>query len=95
MREYEVVFIVQPDLDETALNGVVDKVKGWIVDSGGSVEKVESWGKRKLAYHIRKQRDGLYMFIKAHMSPTYSQELDRNMRFLEPIMRFLITAVEQ
>ncbi len=88
MREYEVVFIVQPDLDETALNGVVDKVKGWIVDSGGSVEKVESWGKRKLAYHIRKQRDGLYMFIKAHMSPTYSQELTETCGSLNPLCGF-------
>ncbi|HWQ46354.1 MAG TPA: 30S ribosomal protein S6 [Longilinea sp.] len=94
MREYEVVFIVQPDLDETAFNGVVEKVKGWIVDSGGTIDKIETWGKRKLAYHIRKQRDGLYMFIKAQMSPEFTQELDRNMRFLEPVMRYLITVVE-
>ncbi|MFZ5820820.1 MAG: 30S ribosomal protein S6, partial [Chloroflexota bacterium] len=50
MRNYELVCIVQPDLDETAFNGVVDKVKGWVTEAGGNVDKVDVWGKRRLAY---------------------------------------------
>ena len=94
MRNYELVFIAHPDLDETALNGVIEKVKAWIVDAGGSIAKVDLWGRRRLAYTIRKQREGQYVLIDAQMAPTYSAELDRNMRFLEPVMRFMLLAVD-
>jgi small subunit ribosomal protein S6 len=94
MRDYEVVFIVHPDLDENAMKGVVEKVQTWITDSGGSIVKTENWGKRRLAYIIRKQREGQYVFIQAQMAPTFTNELERNLRFLEPVMRFLITVVE-
>jgi small subunit ribosomal protein S6 len=91
MRNYEVVLIVHPELDETAMTGVVDKVKGWITDSGGSVTKVDQWGKRRMAYAIRKQREGQYVLVEAQMAPEYSSTLERNLHFLEPVMRFLIT----
>jgi small subunit ribosomal protein S6 len=94
MRNYEVVFIVDPELDETAVNGVVDKVKGWITDGGGSVTKVDLWGKRRMAYMIRKQHEGQYVLVEAGFAPSFTVELERNLRFLEPVMRFLITTVE-
>jgi small subunit ribosomal protein S6 len=94
MRDYEVVFIVHPDLDENAMKGVIEKVQTWITDSGGSIVKTDIWGKRRLAYVIRKQREGQYVFIQAQMAPTFTNELERNLRFLEPVMRFLITVVE-
>ena len=94
MREYELVFIVHPDLDETAFKDVVEKVKGWITEAGGTISKVDFWGKRRLAYTIRKQKDGQYVLIKAEMPPTYSATLERNLRFLEPVMRFLIASAE-
>ena len=94
MRNYEVVFIVNPDLDEAATTGVVDKVKGWITDGGGSVTKVDLWGKRRMAYMIRKQREGQYVLVEAGFAPSFAAELERNLRFLEPVMRFLITTVE-
>ena len=90
MRNYEVVFIVHPDLDENALKGVVDRVQGWIAGAGGSVDKVDMWGKRRMAYSIRKQREGQYVYIEAAFAPSYSTELERNLRFLEPVMRFSI-----
>ena len=91
MRDYELIFVVQPDLDETAVNDVVTKVKSWITDSGGSIAKVDFWGKRKLAYPIRKQKEGQYVLIKTNMEPKFGAELERNMRFLEPVLRFLLT----
>ena len=90
MRNYEVIFIVHPDLDENALKGVVDRVQGWITDAGGSIDKVDLWGKRRMAYSIRKQREGQYVWMEAQMAPTFTAELERNLRFLEPVMRFLI-----
>lgn len=95
MRNYELFLIVNPELDEAAVNIVVEKVKGWITDGGGSVVKLDLWGKRRMAYHIRKQREGQYVFIEAEMAPTFSNELERNLRFLEPVMRFLITNVSK
>ena len=88
MRSYELIFIVQPELDETALQGTIDKVKGWISEAGGTVNKVDNWGKRRLAYIINKRREGQYVLFDMQLPPTYTSELERNMRFLEPVMRF-------
>jgi small subunit ribosomal protein S6 len=94
MREYEVVIIVHPDLDETGFNDIVSRVKSWILDSGGEIVKEDFWGKRKLAYPIRKQQEGQYFFLKTQISPDIVSEIERNMRLSEPIMRFMITNVE-
>lgn len=94
MRKYELVCIVQPELDETAFNGVVDKVKGWISDAGGNVDKVEVWGKRRLATTIRKQRDGQYVLLNVTLPNKATADLERNLRFLEPVMRHMLSVVE-
>jgi small subunit ribosomal protein S6 len=94
MREYEIVFIVHPDLDETAFKEVVDRVQTWITDAGGSISKVDIWGKRKLAYDIKKQREGQYVLMQAQINPTLTAELERNFRYLEPVMRFLVTSAD-
>jgi small subunit ribosomal protein S6 len=94
MREYELVFILHPDLDETATNEVVERVKGWITEAGGTIDEIDLWGTKKLAYPIRKQNEGQYFLFKVHMIPTFVIELERNLRFVEPVMRFLITLVE-
>jgi small subunit ribosomal protein S6 len=92
MRNYEVVIIFHPDLDETALAAIIEKVKGWITEAGGMIESTDLWGKRRMAYIIRKQREGQYVYIQAAMPPVFSNELDRNLRLTEPVMRYLITA---
>jgi small subunit ribosomal protein S6 len=94
MHNYEVIFIVHPELDENATSGVVEKVKGWITDSGGSVEKVDFWGRRRMAFSIRKQREGQYVLFFAQMKPTYTAELERSLRFLEPVLRHSIISVD-
>ncbi|NPV86061.1 MAG: 30S ribosomal protein S6 [Anaerolineae bacterium] len=94
MHKYEVMFIIQADLDEASTQGVIEKVTGWITESGGTVEKVDNWGKRQLAYRIRKQREGVYVLLHVNMPPAFSAELERNLRFLEPVLRFLIIAVD-
>lgn len=91
MRDYELVFIVHPELDETALKATVEKVTGWITESGGVIEKVDLWGKRRMAYLIRKQREGQYVLVRAQMDPAFGAALERNLRFHEPVMRFLLT----
>ena len=94
MRNYEVILVVHPELDETAFKGVIDRVSSWITTAGGSVDKVDVWGRRRLAYAIRKQREGQYVYLQTQLPPTYTSELERNLRFLEPVMRFIVTVVE-
>jgi small subunit ribosomal protein S6 len=93
MRKYELVCIIQPELDEIAFNGVVDKVKGWVSESGGNVDKVDLWGKRRLAYPIRKQRDAQYVLLNISLPPKATADLERNLRFLEPVMRHMLASV--
>ena len=94
MRNYELVLILQPDLDEASFNAAIDKVKGWITEAEGSIEKAEIWGKRRLAYPIRKQTEGQYALLTVKMDPSFAIKLEGNLRLLEPVMRFLIKLVE-
>jgi small subunit ribosomal protein S6 len=94
MRSYELMFIVHPDLDESEFNEVVDKVKGWITDSGGQVDNLDLWGKRRLAYPIQKQLEGQYVLMNTQLDPTFCSDLEHNLGLQEPVMRFLLTAEE-
>ncbi|MGB8213597.1 MAG: 30S ribosomal protein S6 [Anaerolineales bacterium] len=94
MRKYELVCIVHPDLDETAFNGVVEKVKGWVAETSGSVDKVEAWGRKRLAYTIKKQREGQYVLFNLGLEPAGTTALDKNLRFLEPVIRYMLIAVD-
>ncbi len=94
MRNYELVCILHPDLDETAFNEAVDKIKGWIGEDDGKVEKVDNWGRRKMAYMIQKTLEGQYVLIHANMLPSATAELERKLRFLEPVMRHLLILVK-
>jgi len=93
MRNYEVILIVHPELDENAVKGLLDRVQGWITTAGGSIDKVDQWGKRRMAYSIRKQREGQYVYIETQFAPTFSAELERNLRLLEPVIRYSIISV--
>ena len=93
MRKYELVCLIQPDLDEAACNGVLDRVKGWVTESGGSVDKVDVWGKRRLAYTIRKQRESNYVLFNLTLETTATAGLEQNLRYTEPVMRHMLTLV--
>ena len=82
MRNYELVCILQPDLEDTAFK-----------EAGGTVDKEDIWGKRKLAYLIRKQSEGQYVLLNIAMPADTTKELERNIRFLEPVMRYMLTVV--
>jgi len=90
MRDYELVIIVTPEIDETATAEVVEKVKNWITEVGGSIESFEEWGRQKLAYLIRKNKEGQYYLFNLKLEPTAVATLERNFRLQESILRFLI-----
>ncbi|OGN75983.1 MAG: 30S ribosomal protein S6 [Chloroflexi bacterium GWB2_49_20] len=94
MHKYELVCIIHPDLDEVAFNDSVEKIQGWIKELNGEVEKTDVWGRRRLAYPIKKQREGQYVLFTTSLPPTSVVGLEQNLRFLEPLMRHMITAVD-
>ena len=92
MREYELMLIIHPDLDENAFTDVMNRVTGWIVDDSGEIVKTDIWGKRTLAYPIRKLTEGQYVLLQINIAPQFSAELERNLGYLEPVMRHLLIA---
>jgi small subunit ribosomal protein S6 len=72
---------------------VVDRVSGWISEAGGSVDKVDVWGRRRMAYQIRKQREGQYVLLNVTLDPKSTGDLERNIRYLEPVLRHMLSAV--
>ena len=94
MRKYELVCIVHPDTDEAGFNGVIDKVKGWVDETSGKVDKVDVWGRKRLAYAIRKQNEGQYVLFNLSLPTAATTALDQNLRFLEPVLRYMLTGVE-
>jgi small subunit ribosomal protein S6 len=94
MRNYELICIIHPDLDENAFKAVVEKVSGWVTEGSGTVDKVDIWGRRRMAYHINKQREGQYVLLHLSMNPAATANLERNLRFQESVIRSMLTVVE-
>ena len=92
MNNYELMVIIHPDLDEEATNQALEKIKDWIAKLGGKIEKIDNWGKRRLAYEIQKQNEGVYFLHFISMPTSAVAEMEKNLRILEPVMRFLIVA---
>lgn len=94
MHKYELVCIIHPDQDEASFNGIVEKVKGWIAEASGTVDKVDVWGRKRLAYSIRKQKEGQYVLFNVTLPPAATAALDQNLRYLEAVIRYMITVVD-
>ena len=92
MNKYEVAVIVKPSLDEEALKAEYDSIKELIERFGGTVEKVDDWGKRRLAYEIQKVNEGFYSFITFSSGSDTPNELEKRMRIKENVLRYLIVS---
>ena len=90
MRDYELVIIVTPEFEEEATAEIVEKVKSWITDTGGSIESFEEWGRQKLSYLIRKHNEGQYFLFNLKLEPSAVASLEHNFSLQESILRFLI-----
>lgn len=95
MRTYEITYIVHPDLDDASFKQLNDQVQTWIKDSGGKITKSDIWGRRKMAYAIRKQSEGQYVLLHTQMEPEFCAELERQLGLQEPVMRYLIIATDE
>ena len=89
MRKYEVVFIVK-SLDEEATNAVIEKFSKLIAANGGTIDKEDRWGKRRLAYEIKKEVEGYYDIFYVTCPPACVDECDRVMKITDEILKHMI-----
>ena len=82
--------MIQPSLDEEALAAFIERVKTLVSANGGTVDNVEEWGKRKLAYEIDKINDAFYVLVDFHNNPSEIAEVDRVLRISDAVLRFMI-----
>lgn len=94
MRQYETIFILHPSLDEEAVKANIEKFKGVIENGGGTVENVDFWGKRKLAYEIAKVNEGFYTLINFEANTELPKELDRVFRITDGVIRHIVVKQE-
>lgn len=87
MRPYEVMIILDPTLDDEAVRTEVDRATGLITARGGTPGRVERWGKRRLAYEIRKHREGNYVLVSAQAEPATMSDLDRQLTLADGVLR--------
>jgi len=89
MRVYEELFIVRPDATEEEIDAYIEQVSTTITAGGGTVEKVEKWGVRKLAYRVNKRNEGFYVLIVFNAGAEVAKEVERRMRMTEFVMKFI------
>ena len=88
-EKYEVLYVLNPNLTEEETQAIVEKFKT-LIEQNGSVDEMEEWGKRKLAYEINDLTDGDYTLINFHADPTQIAELDRVLRITDAVVRHMI-----
>jgi small subunit ribosomal protein S6 len=87
MRAYEVMVILEPSIDERTVEPSLEKYLGVITGDGGTVDKVDVWGRRRLAYEIKKNAEGIYAVLSLTAAPATVKELDRQLTLNESILR--------
>ncbi len=87
MRHYELMVILDPDLEERTIAPSLDQFLTVVRTAGGSVEKVDIWGRRRLAYEIDKRVEGIYAVVDVQAEPATVQELDRQLNLNESVLR--------
>ena len=95
MRAYELMVILDPNVEERTVEQSLDKYLGVVRKDGGSVESVEVWGRRRLAYEVKKNAEGIYAVINLNAEPATVKELDRQLGLNESILRTKVMRAAQ
>lgn len=93
MQDYELVAIISPEVDEDGVSKIVDKVAQSINSRGGAVEEIKNWGKRRLAYPVRRFMEADYILARFKLLPKSVKELEREIDALGDILRYLVVKV--
>jgi small subunit ribosomal protein S6 len=95
MRAYELMVIIDPDVEERTIEPTLEKFLNVVRNGGGTVDKVDIWGRRRLAYEIQKKTEGIYAVVNFTATPAVAAELDRQLGLNETIMRTKIIRPEE
>ena len=93
MKPYELLLIITPDHDEDEAEALTDQVKG-IIENGGTLVKLDPWGKKRLAYPIQKRSEGYYVLYIFECAPSFVAELNQALHVIETILRYMIVQYE-
>ena len=94
MNKYELALVVSAKIEDDARTATVEKAKEYITRAGGTVTEVEDWGKKKLAYEIQKMSEGYYYFIQFEAAATTPAAVERDVRIMDNVLRFLVVKKE-
>lgn len=89
MNKYELALVVNAKIEDDARVATVEKVKEYVTKFGGTITNVDEWGKKRLAYDIQKMREGFYYFIQFDADETVPGNVEKNVRIMENVIRFL------
>ena len=94
MREYELMVVLDPNLDESVIEALNTRIQNMVTQRGGTLESVESWGRKRLAYPIGRYRDGAYILSRFQMPPNAAAEIERALKLTESVIRHLLVRAE-
>src|ERR1700751_5529655 len=94
-RIYELMFIVRPDMQDEDLDKLISTLQSVVPASGGTVQRVEKMGKRRLAYTVRRFHEGVYVLMVVEGGGPVIQELERRLRVSEPVIKFLTVRIDE
>jgi len=95
VRDYELVMVISPEVSDEAVPATVDRVQQFIQERGGQVNKVDPWGRRKLAYPIRSYLEGHYVVAQFSLDPKAVRALEGNLELAEEVLRHLVVKLEE
>ena len=95
MRDYELMVVLDPNLDEAGTEAINARITSIVTQSGGEVQNVEPWGRRRLAYPIGHYREGNYILIRLQITPEVTTEIERALRLTESVMRHLLVRADE
>ena len=94
MRSYEVIFILDPALADDGVEAAVVAAKGVLSKAGGEVTEVQKWGKKRLAYDIKKRREGHYVYFRVQAPGKAVVELERHLKIADPVLKYITVLME-
>ena len=95
MRIYEELFIVKPDAPDEEVNALVEQLRTQLTTLGATVDKVDIWGKRRLAYKVEKYREGNYVLFQFTAEPSAVYEFERRLRVTDAVLKFLTVRIDE
>lgn len=94
MRDYELMVVLDPNLDEAAIDALNARIQTMSTQRGGTIENVDVWGRRRLAYPIGRYRDGVYILYRMQLPPNAAAEIERALKLTESVIRHLLVRAE-